>query len=77
MADDPRFFLARAAEERANAERATLDNVRQRCDRAALAWEQMAERSARTNAARIQRDAETAERSARGAIAAPVDALPS
>lgn len=62
MADNPAFFLARAAEERANADAAVLDNVRERCDRAARAWEAMADRSHRTAVARSEREAESAER---------------
>lgn len=62
MADNPAFFLARAAEERANAEAAKLDNVRERCDRAARAWETMADRASRTAVARTEREAESAQR---------------
>jgi hypothetical protein len=42
------FYLARAAQARADAEAATLDNVRDRCRRAEDAWTRMAERAART-----------------------------
>lgn len=38
------FLVARAAEARAEAQNATLDNVRDRCLRAAEAWEAMASR---------------------------------
>ena len=39
MNDDPAFYRARAEEEQRNADNATLDNVRDRCRRAQLAWE--------------------------------------
>jgi hypothetical protein len=42
------FYLDRAAEARADAESATLDNVRDRCLRAEDAWNKMAEKAART-----------------------------
>ena len=42
------FLIARAVEARAEAESATLDNVRDRCLRAAVAWETMAARVHRT-----------------------------
>ena len=41
------FYLARAAEERRAAEAAPLANVRDRCLRAAAAWDVMADRAAR------------------------------
>lgn len=71
MADNPEFYRVRAAEERANAEAATLDNVRDRCDRAARAWEAMAARSIRTVQAREEREAAAAERAQ--ALLAPAD----
>jgi len=52
------FYVARAAEARADAEAATLDNVRDRCIRAALAWEAMAARAHRSDAFRAKQDAE-------------------
>jgi hypothetical protein len=54
------FYRARAAEARADAEAATLENVRQRCLRAAAAWEDMADRAARTDRMRARQDAEKA-----------------
>jgi hypothetical protein len=57
MADDPAFFRARAAAEHAAAEAATLDNVRDRCERAEAAWTQMADRAERTRHAREAREA--------------------
>ena len=53
-------YLARAAEARAEAESATLDNVRERCLRSEAAWNEMASRAARTEKARAQRAAERA-----------------
>ncbi len=63
------FYRARAAEARADAEAASLENVRQRCLRAAAAWEDMADRAARTDRMRARQDAEKA---AAAAAAAPV-----
>jgi hypothetical protein len=42
------FYLARAAQARADADAATLDNVRDRCLRSEAAWTQLADRAART-----------------------------
>ena len=50
------FYLDRAAEARAAAEAATLDNVRERCLRAEDAWNKMAERIARTEQMRSGKD---------------------
>lgn len=41
-------YRARAAEAREAADAAVLDNVRERCLRSALAWEEMVERVERT-----------------------------
>ncbi len=46
------FYAARAAEARADAEAATLDNVRDRCLRSEAAWSAMAVRAQRTTTAR-------------------------
>lgn len=54
------FYRARAAEARSDAESATLENVRQRCLRAAAAWDDMADRAARTDRMRARQDAEKA-----------------
>lgn len=43
---DRETFAARAADARADADAATLDNVRDRCLRAEAAWMAMAERAA-------------------------------
>jgi hypothetical protein len=47
MSAQQEFYLERAAEARAGAGAATLDNVRQRWLRSEATWTQMAERSAR------------------------------
>ena len=60
MADTPHFYRARAAEQHAAADEATLDNVRERCTRAAKAWEVMADRAERTETMRNARDGRTA-----------------
>lgn len=55
------FFLARAAQARAEGEAATLDHVRERCRRSEAAWSQLADRAARSEqlrAADAQRKAE-------------------
>ena len=57
MADNPNFYRARAAEQHAAADEATLDNVRERCTRAARAWETMADRAERTETMRHEREA--------------------
>lgn len=54
------FYRARAAEARADADAATLENVRQRCLRAAAAWEDMADRAARTDRMRARQEADKA-----------------
>ncbi|WP_246166333.1 hypothetical protein [Sphingomonas sinipercae] len=47
--NDLQTYESRAAQARSEAEEAKLDNVRDRCLRAADAWEQMAERVRRTD----------------------------
>ena len=56
MSDTPELYRTRAATERANAAASSLDNVRDRCERAALAWEEMAARLERTSALRSERE---------------------
>ena len=68
------FYRARAAEARADAEAASLENVRQRCLRAAAAWEDMADRAARTDRMRARQDAEKAAAAAAAAAPAPLTA---
>jgi DNA-binding transcriptional regulator YdaS (Cro superfamily) len=64
------FYRARAADARADAEAATLDNVRERCLRAAAAWEDMADRAARTDKMRAKQEADKAAVNAAAAAAA-------
>jgi len=45
---DLEFYLARAAQARTEADAATLDHVRERCQRSQAAWEALADRAART-----------------------------
>jgi hypothetical protein len=68
------FYRARAAEARADAEAAVLENVRQRCLRAAAAWEDMADRAARTDRMRARQDAEKAAAAAAASAPAPLTA---
>jgi hypothetical protein len=61
------FYLARAAQARADAEAATLDNVRERCRRSEVAWTVLAERAERSEVMRAaeaeRKAAERAEES--------------
>jgi hypothetical protein len=52
MSAQSAFFHARAAEARADADKATLANVRDRCLRAEAAWIAMADRADRAERAR-------------------------
>jgi hypothetical protein len=52
------FYAARAADARADADAASLDNVRDRCLRAAAAWEAMAARAHRSDNFRAKQAAE-------------------
>jgi hypothetical protein len=45
---DLEFYLARAAQARDEADAATLEHVRERCQRSADAWTELADRAART-----------------------------
>ena len=47
------FYLARAAQARADAEVATLEHVRERCRRSEAAWTALADRAARSEQMRI------------------------
>ena len=51
------FYRARAEQCRVEADAATLDNVRDRCLRAEDAWLRMADRVARTEAMRREKEA--------------------
>ncbi|HZG47858.1 MAG TPA: hypothetical protein VEZ41_16555 [Allosphingosinicella sp.] len=62
------FYLARAAEARADAEAAKLDNVRERSLRAEAAWTAMAERAGRSDRARER----LADEKAASAAPAPI-----
>lgn len=62
-------FLARAAEARADADAAILDNVRERCLRSEAAWTQMAERADRAERMRAALAAEKAAMQAQAAEA--------
>lgn len=55
------FYMERAAAARREAEAATLANVRDRCLRAALAWDEMASRAARTERMRADSEARKAQ----------------
>ena len=52
------FYRIRAAEAQRDAEAATLANVRDRCLRAAEAWEAMAARAQRSDTFRAKQEAE-------------------
>ena len=62
MSDDARQYRERAAAETANAGKAALLNVRERSERAAAKWNEMAERADRVAVSRQGREAEAAER---------------
>ncbi|MGQ0588077.1 MAG: hypothetical protein ACT4N8_00915 [Sphingosinicella sp.] len=66
------FYLERAAESRRDAAAANLDNVRDRCLRAAAAWESMAARVARTERMRAETEARKAAEAAAMLTAEPV-----
>ena len=57
MSNQHDFYLARAAEARADADAATLDNVRDRCLRSEAAWAEMAARAGRTEKMRAKTEA--------------------
>jgi hypothetical protein len=48
MSTQLQFYVARAEQARADADAATLDNVRERCLRSEAAWSLLAERAAKT-----------------------------
>ena len=50
------FYQEQATRAEAEAAAATLDNVRDRCERSAAAWNQMADRARRTDAMRAERE---------------------
>jgi hypothetical protein len=51
------FYLDQAERSRRDADEATLDNVRDRCLRAAAAWDDMASRVSRTEKLRAETEA--------------------
>ncbi|MBV9932352.1 MAG: hypothetical protein JO013_15610 [Alphaproteobacteria bacterium] len=51
------FYTTRAAEARADADTASLDNVRERCLRAAAAWDAMAARAHRSDVHKAKAEA--------------------
>ena len=55
------FFLARAEQARVEAERATLDHVRERCRRSEAAWAELAAKAARSERLRAEEAARKAE----------------
>lgn len=61
MADLLNTYRANAEKAQADADAATLENVRERNQRAADAWGQMAERQERTDRARAVREGATAQ----------------
>ena len=57
---DRDLYVQRASEARADADKAELANVRDRCLRAAKAWDEMAARAARTERMRAETEARKA-----------------
>ena len=55
------FYLARAAQARDEADVATLDHVKERCQRSEAAWTQLADRAARSEALRVNEELRKAE----------------
>ncbi|MGQ0558605.1 MAG: hypothetical protein ACT4OE_03320 [Sphingosinicella sp.] len=74
MSTHHEFYLERAAAARRDADEATLVNVRDRCLRAAAAWEEMASRAARTERMRAETEARKAMEAANAAKAQPAPA---
>ncbi|RDE05764.1 hypothetical protein [Sphingomonas aracearum] len=54
MSRDAVFFRSQALVERNNAAQATLQNVRERCERASASWDAMAVRAERADAGRLR-----------------------
>jgi len=61
MSPSETFYRERASDARRDAGAANLSNVRERCLRAAEAWEQMASRAARTDQLRAESEARKLE----------------
>jgi DNA-binding transcriptional regulator YdaS (Cro superfamily) len=73
MSSQLEFYLARAAEARADAEASTLANVRERCLRAAAAWDAMAARAQRGDAMRARQEADKLALAETAAAATPAE----
>lgn len=69
MSTHHEFYLERATAARRDADAATLTNVRDRCLRAAAAWDEMAARAARTERMRAEAEAKKALEAAQAAVA--------
>jgi hypothetical protein len=67
---DRDLYMQRAAEARADADKAELENVRERCLRAETAWLVMAERAERTERLRAAHEVAKAHEAAKAAAAA-------
>ena len=67
---DRDIYLQRAADARADADRAELTNVRERCLRAETAWLVMAERADRTERLRAAHEVAKAHEAAKATAAA-------
>jgi hypothetical protein len=72
MSTHHEFYLERASAARREAGEATLDNVRDRCLRAAAAWDEMASRAARTERMRAETEARKASEALAQSMSAPV-----
>jgi hypothetical protein len=57
MSKQHQFYIDQAEQARSDAEATTLDNVRERCLRAAEAWTEMARRAGRTERMRAETEA--------------------
>ena len=64
------FYVARALDARRDADATSLANVRDRCLRAAAAWDAMAARAARTGRLRAETEAKKAADAAEAAAVA-------
>ena len=71
---DRDIYLQRAAEARADADRADLANVKERCLRAETAWLVMAERAERTERLRAAHEVAKAHEAAKAAAARAAEA---
>jgi hypothetical protein len=56
------FFLARAQQARAEADKATLDHVRERCLRSEAAWMELANRAERSEQMKVAEACRKAEK---------------